>query len=149
GSTVNLNSVFFTLAIGKTLTVDGGAVTDTRNSLLHSGETFTIQNAGHWDAVQEDLTGGTLTVTGTGSRFTSSSSTFVSSWAGLGLNVNFTTFGTGSFAGQVNFGGGTYTNQMSFTNSVATFGALTTVANTTVGGVTGATTLSVAFASTL
>ena len=149
GSTINLGGIFFTLPSGKTLTVDGGAVTDTRNLLLDSNETLQIQNGGHWDAVQEDLGGGTLLVTGSGSRFTSSSGTFASEWGGPGLNVTFTNGGIGTFAGRVDFGGGTFTNQMSVTAAVATFGGLTSGANTTVNGVTGATTFSIGFGAQL
>ena len=150
GSSINLNNVFFSLASGKTLTVDGGAVTDTRNALLGANETMVIQNGGHWDAIQEDLEGGTLTVTGTGSRFTSSSATLASVWGGPDLNVTFENHGIGTFAGRVIFGGGTFENQLNVaTFSAATFGSLTAGGNTSVGGVNGATTISIDRTSTL
>ena len=84
GSSVSLDNGFISLPSGKTLTIDGGAVTDTRGALVGDGETWIIQNGGHWDATQEDLEGGTLTVTGSGSRFTTSSSTTTSIWSGPG-----------------------------------------------------------------
>jgi hypothetical protein len=143
GSTVNLTATALTLASGKTLTVDGGVVTDTRNGLIGSGETYIIQNGGHWDSTQEDLKGGTFTVTGSGSRFTSSGSQ-LSEWFGPGLNVNITNSGTASIAGGVEFGGGSFTSQLNIgTASTGTFGGLNAEANDTENGVTGATTISV------